>query len=334
MPSNVTKIITCGTFALGVGLWGSMAKKYDADGRFACEMNPGCIKGSPYGKILALAMQGPIDFYWHGGKTHDDEVILGSEHGHKHEHTEDCAHHGCNHDHAEHHHDHAHAAHPEGCSCCAHSEEHEHVAAVAEDETFRTKLKERIKEMEASTHRKTDGKPLSETHQKYLQGVTEDKLRLAYELDPSNYTNYGNYHLFIATTTFGKSAGDDDAAVALARRTLEYCKHDQIDPASWVTAASAAYNIICHIGRHYDQYSVREAKDSLAEFDFCISNYVRLRRKALEAGRVVSETRVKEMEARVSYLIGLRKAQGIYMKRVMTANMDQVCTRFTAKEVR
>ncbi|MCP5538310.1 MAG: hypothetical protein H7A51_19015 [Akkermansiaceae bacterium] len=312
MNQATSKVATCCTLILGAGLWGGMAQKFNSEEALAYEPNVACVKGSPYGKILALAMQGSVDFYWHKGKTHEDEAILATGH----QHDAGCAD-GCD-DHAGH--DHGVEEHAEGCGCGAHGHEPPQVA-THEDEPFREIAKLRIKQMAASAHRKTDGKPLSAAHQKYLQGVTEDKLRLAYELDPSNYTNYGNYHLFIASTTYGRSEGDDDAAVALARRTLEFCKRDQTDPASWVTAASAAYNIIFHIGRYYQGYSIEEAKASLAEFDFCIDNYVRLRREALEAGRIVSVERVKEMEERVRYLIELRKAQGIYMKRVMSTKM-------------
>lgn len=198
---------------------------------------------------------------------------------------------------------------------------------AGQDEPLHLRAKMQIKKMAAAAHRKTDGKPLSKAHQQYLQDVTEDKLRLAYELDPANYTNYGNYHLFIATTSYGKSEADDDAALALAQRTLEFCKKDTTDPATWVTAASAAYNIITHIGKHYEGYSIPEAKASLAEFDHCISEYLKLLELSIEQGRVLSQVRFEEMEARVKYLGKLRKAQGEYMKRVMTsrmAHMDKV----------
>lgn len=326
MNSTTHKIAMCCTLVLGAGLWVGMAQKFDADDQLSYEPNVACMKGSPYGKVLALAMQGPIDFYWHKGKTHEDEAILNKE---GHQHDASCAE-GCDdhagHDHAGHDHaghDHGRAEnseHGENCECGAHDENQQSLAE-GEQEPFHTRAKLQIKKMAAAAHRRTNGQALSTAHQKYLEGVTEDKLRLAYELDPSNYTNYGNYHLFIATTTYGKSQADDDAALKLAMRTLEFCKHDRLDPASWLTAASAAYNIICHIGRYHNQYSIPEAKQSLAEFDFCVGEYVRLRRDALEHGRIVSEKRLDEMETRVKYLIRLRRAQGVYMKRVMSQQM-------------
>jgi len=327
MNPTISKLAACCTLLLGVCLWGGMARKLDAENRFSHEPNVGCIKGSPYGKVLALAMQGPIDFYWHKGKSHEDEVILAADKKSGHEHGEHCAdscddHSG--HDHVGHNHDapeQTHSGeHAEDCGCEVHGADANRVVA-AQDKPLHIKAKMQIKKMAASAHRKTDGKPLSPAHQQYLQGVTEDKLRLAYELDPSNYTNYGNYHLFIATTTFGKSEGDDDAAVALARRTLEFCKKDQADPASWITAASAAYNIICHIGRYYEGYTIPEAKAILAEFDYCKNRYVKLRSEATTTGLNIPEKRLKEMDERVRYLTRLREAQGIYMKRVMSTQM-------------
>ncbi len=316
MNSTTHKIAICCTIVLGAGLWGGMAQKFDADDQLSYKPNVACMKGSPYGKILALAMQGPIDFYWHKGKTHEDEAILKKE---GHQHDAGCAE-GCD-DHAGHDHGQAdHNEHGENCGCDAHDENQQSVVEGKHD-PFRTRAKQQIKKMAAAAHRKTNGQALSPVHQKYLEGVTEDKLRLAYELDPSNYTNYGNYHLFIATTTYGRSNADDDAALKLAMRTLEFCKKDRSDPASWVTAASAAYNVICHIGNYHEQYTVPEAKESLAEFDFCIREYVRLRHDALRHDRIVSEKRLTEMETRAKYLTKLRQAQGVYMKRVMSTKM-------------
>ena len=305
----------CCTLALGAGLSGGMAQKFNAEDQLSYKPNVACMKGSPYGKILALAMQGPIDFYWHKGKTHEDEAILKKE---GHQHDESCAD-GCD-DHAGHDHGQTNNEHGENCGCDAHGENKQQLVELKEV-PLHTRAKLKIKKMAAAAHRRTNGQTLSPAHQKYLEGVTEDKLRLAYELDPSNYTNYGNYHLFIATTTYGRSEANDDAAVKLAMRTLMFCKKDGSDPASWVTAASAAYNIIYHIGRYYNQYSVLEAKESLAEFDFCMNEYVRLRSQALEHGRIVSENRITEMETRVKYLAKLRQAQGVYMKRVMSTKM-------------
>jgi len=305
---------------LGVGLWVGFSMHFKAEDKLDYEPNLGCIKGSPYGKVLALAMQGPIDFYWHEGQTHEHAETLNAAHSH----ADGTSHSHDDHDHS-HGHDHAHD-HGDG-----HSEEsreqpvvkktEQAVAQKTKEEPLHTLAKAQIKKMSATAHRKTDGKPLSKAHRKYLQSVTEDKLRLAYELDPTNYTNYGNLHLFLATTTFGKSDANDDTATELAKRTLEICKQEKIDPASWVTAISAAYNIIFHIGRYHEQFTVAEAKASLAEFDACMATYRRLLDDAVANGRIPSAARLEELNERTKYLSKLRYAQGVYMKRMMSTRM-------------
>ena len=114
---------------------------------------------------------------------------------------------------------------------------------------------------------------------------------------------------------------NDDAALKLAHETLVYCKSDQLDPASYVTAASAAYNVIYHIGRHHERYSIADAKTSLAEFDHCIKRHKEILALAVEEGRITSEIRYREMAERIRYLTKLREAQGKYMKRVMATKM-------------
>ena len=80
---------------LGVALWCGFATRFNAEKKLSYEPNPGSVKGSPYGKVLALAMQGPIDFYWHQGQTHEHVVTL-NKLG---DHDENCT--GCgHHDHA------------------------------------------------------------------------------------------------------------------------------------------------------------------------------------------------------------------------------------------
>ena len=301
----------CCTLAVGAGLWGGMAKKFNAENALSYEPNIACVKGSPYGKVLALAVQGPIDFYWHAGQTHTDAETLK-------EGKTACAD-GCT--------DHNHSLpaqeeHGEDCGCGAHDEPNTAIRKI-DSKPFQQRAKDQIRKMAASAHRKTDGAALSQAHQDYLQGVTEDKLRLAYELDPSNYTNYGNYHLFIATTTFGKDEADDDRAVELAKKTIAFCKNDTVDPASWLTAASAAYNVIFHIGRYHQDFTIDEAKESLADFDSYIINFERLSQESLAEGRVLSEARLKEMQVRARYLGKLRKAQGVYMKKVMSKEMAE-----------
>lgn len=293
------KIAAAVLMCCGVGLWGGLTPLLRSDGALSYEPNIACLKGSPYGKVLALAMQGPIGIYFHAGDTHRVAEHLGND-----EEAPPAAS--------------ARAAeHAEGCGCGAHGHEPE-VAAPVVQAPSHIRAKKKIQRMSAYAQRKTDGSPISPVHQRYLQGVTEDKLKLAYELDPSNYTNYGNYHLFLSLNDFGRSDADEDAALALARKTLAFCQKEEVDAATWLTAASAAYNVITHIGRHHQQYSVAEAKQSLASFDFCLKRYEDLLHSSQQMGYARPPVRLAEMNERARFLRKLRVAQGEYMQRMMS----------------
>jgi hypothetical protein len=325
MNLNRIKLIMCLACLLGVALWIGMAQKFDSEDRLSYNPNVACVKGSPYGKVFALAMQGPIDFYWHDGKSHEHAELLADDHEHHNDHDH-------NHDHG-HEHDQVHQfdhvydyddGHGNDERCFESIAERDVVApsnVVEVNIPVVEKAQLVIKQMEANTHRKTNDEPLSIVHRQHLQGEIEDKLRFAYELDPTNYTNYGNYHLFLYTSSFGRATADEEAALSLARHTYSLCMLDTMDPASSVTAASAAYNIISHIGRHHSNYSISEAKQSLENFDHCIDQYFNILSAALLEGRVIPQSRLAEMKERVSYLSKLRKAQGVYMKRIMSNEM-------------
>jgi hypothetical protein len=300
MNLNRIKLIMCLACLLGVALWIGMAQKFDSEDRLSYNPNVACVKGSPYGKVFALAMQGPIDFYNH-------------DHGHEHDQVHQF-------DHVYDYDD----GHGNDERCFESIAERDVVApsnVVEVNIPVVEKAQLVIKQMEANTHRKTNDEPLSIVHRQHLQGEIEDKLRFAYELDPTNYTNYGNYHLFLYTSSFGRATADEEAALSLARHTYSLCMLDTMDPASSVTAASAAYNIISHIGRHHSNYSISEAKQSLENFDHCIDQYFNILSAALLEGRVIPQSRLAEMKERVSYLSKLRKAQGVYMKRIMSNEM-------------
>ena len=296
---------------LGVCLWIGFSLHLNREEKLGYELNPASVKGSPYGKVLALAMQGPIDLYWHYGETHESAEILNAEHEHpdgtSHSHGDDLDH-GYDHD----------SSSVDERIVLTPDESNNVGEGDGNLKAFTKQVKDEFKLMGATAKRKTDGTPLSSVHRKHIQSVIEDKVRLAYELDPTNYTNYGNLHLFLSVNNLGKSAADAKKAQDLATKTLAICKKDEVDPASWVTAASAAYNVIYHIGLYHDEYTVEEAKASLRDFDDCVARYEVLLESAIQGGRIVSETRFLELEERIRFLRKVRKGQGVYMERMMS----------------
>lgn len=295
MNSKLSKPAICAALFMGAVLWIGMATKFKSEEKLSYEPNVACIKGSPYGKVFALAIQGPIDVYWHEGETHQHSAIN-----------------------RRHHHD--------GCSDGCQGHHHGSGAAVEFNQEVGAiqSLKENLKRLEAATFQRNNSKAMAPIHKQHLQDVIEDKLHLAHQLDPANYANYGNYHLYLSTSNLGKGEANDAAALALAKQTLIVCKKDRVDPASWVTAASAAYNVANHIAQNHRDHTVEEAKGSLAEFDFCIEQYEMLLGQALEDGLAIPAVRVREMNTRVRQLIKLRHALGVHMKRLMTETDNQV----------
>jgi len=282
---------------LGCGIWVGGALTLKKKGRLSYDVNIATLKGSPYGKVLALAMQGPIGLYFHKGESHETSRALGKPH-----------------------------VHADGSICHEDHDHHEEADHPTEhDESLKGKesplhlrAKDQIKKMTAYAHRKTDGRPLTAAHEKFLQSENEDMLKLAYELDPSNYTNYNNYHLFLSVNDFGKHNMNQEAALALAQHTLDYCKRDDVDPASWLTAASAAYNVITYIGWHLEKFTKEQILESLSEFDQCMEQYDKLLEESQKKGFQIPNARLEEMKERARFLKKLRKAQGVYLKRKMS----------------
>ena len=111
MNQTFYNLTTGFSMLLGVSLWFGVSMHFDEAGKLEYELNPASIKGSPYGKVLALAMQGPIDLYWHNGETHESAEILNKEH----EHADGTSHSHGEHDHGEHDHgEHDHGEHDHG----------------------------------------------------------------------------------------------------------------------------------------------------------------------------------------------------------------------------
>ena len=77
-PSHV--IVALG--ATVVALWGGQVVRMQDQGVFDFTPNPAALGGSPYGRTLAMVVQGPVDRYWHGGA--EPGHVHGPECNHEH----------------------------------------------------------------------------------------------------------------------------------------------------------------------------------------------------------------------------------------------------------
>lgn len=298
MKPIIQKSIIATTLVVGAGLWVATAKSLELSTKLDYTPNVLTIKGSPYGKVLALAMQGPIDSYWHYGQTHEHVDILNAEDG------SEAHDHGHDHDHS---HDHD--------NYNSESEKLSEEASLV----WNVRAKEKIRKMSAYTYRVTNRMGKSKAHVDYLKGATEDKIKFAYDLDSTNYANYNNYHLFLTITDFGSSPADSEKAYDMSVSTLMLCKSDNYDPNVWITAASAAYNIIFYMGENPDKFARVELDSALFELDNCLKRFIELYNDAIDRN-VISSARINELASYYQSVAKLRESYGVYMSKLANNN--------------
>lgn len=256
----------------GVAIWSYGAVKLAEGGEFDYRPNPLGLNRSPYGQVIALAVQGEIDSDWHG-------IDIG---GAGHVCTE------CGHDHGS-----------AGDADCP----GEAAEKVAEPQTLISKL-------EQATSERTNGRPATPGHKFYLRRQVEDRLRMAWELDPSNYANYNAYQLFLTEPSVGTRPVITDKVVDVARRTIVYCFQEKSDPRPALTAASAAGNILELMFLHQQDFTIGQMREHLKVVDDAIARHHELKARWIESGNLqhLSDARIQEMENRLAFVQRMRDA--------------------------
>lgn len=250
-------------------------------------LNPLGINRSPYGEVFAMAMQGPIDRYWHGM---------------------DNSKHTCDD--------------PESCS-------HHHLKAdddLAIDRYtgFNDRLRHFIDGMGEGLQERTNPRSATAGHKFFIRRGVEDKLRFAYNLDPSHYGNYNAYHFFLTEPELGTRPSLTPVAAKLAHETILYCLSQRTDPRQALTAASAAGNVIelmfndRQVNRDSPNFSTRQMRDVLKVMDQAIGLYSHLSQQWDEQGlwKNLSELRLHEAEERFSFILKIRESQEEAIRRL------------------
>ena len=278
--------ITCALAVSGVALWSHGAGRLAAGGDLDYRPNPLGLKTSPYGAVVALALQGGIESDWHG--TMDGNGAS----------TGTCT--ACGHHHG--------AA---GDAC--HADE--------EGETS----KSWIEHIELAATERTNPSPVTKGHLLYLRRQTEDQLRLAYELDPSNYANYNSYHLFLTEPSVGTRPVLTEEVIRLSSQTIDYCLKEESDPRPALTAAAAAGNILELMFLHRDQHTLEQMKQQLHTFDYCLGKHQALTEKWLSSGEFenLSPARQFEMLERLKFVVKVRDAAVQTVARLSSPTGDQ-----------
>ncbi len=257
-----------GVLALGLGIWHFAGKSLQEAGQYEREPNVLCLKGSPFGKTIAMAMQGPVDVYWHEGEAHDHVHAPGEscsecDGGHEHASTdpsagggeessavaisigshdhEACADGEC--DHAEH----ATAGHQhapgESCEGCDLDKINAIAASVTEKNSIRTMLLDKIQDLRAVQNTRHNPYANSKAHKYFIRREVEKKLMLTYRMDPTNYASYGAYFLFLSESSLSDREESVRQAMRLSQTTVQYCLRDQDSDSALLTGAAAAHDV-------------------------------------------------------------------------------------------
>lgn len=242
---------------------------------------------SPYGEVVAMAVQGPIDTFFHAAES-GSHVCADPEH--------------CNHTHAK-------------------SDE---ILTEKSYSGWNERMRMFVESLGDGLQERTNPTAAGEGHKFYLRRQIEDKLRFAYNLDPSHYGNYNTYHFFLTEPALGTRPVLTPKAAKLAHETIVYCLNQRSDPRQALTAAAAAGNILELMFNerrdHPDStgYSTSRMKEILAITDQAIGLYGHLSDQWEREGlwENLSELRLQETAERLRFILKVRESQEAAIRRL------------------
>ena len=202
MSRSISHCITAGLISLGAIAWGITGFSLVKNREIVAPLNFMGINRSPYGEILAMAMQGPID-------TQFNAVNLfgGNQYGAWYNMSKNSA------------------PLPK--------------LGASPNESMANLMDFMGKTPQISTNPRLP----SEAHKLHLRRQAEDKLRFAYQLDPSHYGNYAVLHFFLVEGLTTHERSNDDI-IKLTDDTIQYCLNKEQDPRPALTACSASIHMI------------------------------------------------------------------------------------------
>lgn len=281
--SRISSIaVTAGLIGSGVCAWAFAGRPLLANPDLNVPLNPLGINGSPYGEVFAMAMQSPIDDYFHAG--------MGQSHTH---------------------------ADGEECSGCADHEHHEDEKALqteTKSPALTVRLRNLLTSLDQVSEVRTNPRAASDALKRHLRRQAEDKLRFAYQLDPAHYANYNSLHFFLTEPQIGTRPQLTASAAKLAEDTIQYCLKQENDPRPALTAAAATTNILQLMfeDRHNapPKYNVSQMRQCLRVLDHCIARHDMIAKQWDEskAWERLSAMRITECEERIVFIRKIRDA--------------------------
>jgi hypothetical protein len=274
--------VSAGLIGSGMLVWAIACRPLLANPDLNAPVNPLGIQRSPYGEVFAMALQGPIDTYFHAGMFSETQSPQDGR---------------------------------EGVAC-----ETPMMDANPADKPAKANLslsawlQNLLTFLEQAATVRTNPKPASEALKRHLRRQSEDKLRFAYKLDPAHYANYNSLHFFLTEPAVGTRPQLSPTAAKLAQDTIEYCLKQEHDPRPALTAAAACTNIL-HLmfndsHNATPKFTTTQMRQYLQLLDHCIARYNRL---ALEwelsnSWDRLSPQRITECQERYSFICKIRDA--------------------------
>jgi hypothetical protein len=273
-----SKFTTFALLGLGVIAWAFAGQSLLKTRELVAPLNFMGINRSPYGEILAMAMQGPIDTQFQavklfGGSQYDTWMSSQAK--------------------------------------TKNTRPLPKLGSSVSDSMFNL-----VDFLGKTEQISTNPRLPSEAHKLHLRRQAEDKLRFAYGLDPSHYGNYAVLHFFLVEglTTHDRS---DKAIIKLTDDTIQYCLGKNDDPRRALTACSASIQMI-HLmfedrGRNPKgpwMFTVEQMRKYLITLDQSIAHYQKLDQKWQDSKswNNLSPYRIAECQERINFTCKLRDA--------------------------
>ncbi|MEY3897533.1 MAG: hypothetical protein RLZZ214_3054 [Verrucomicrobiota bacterium] len=298
MSRKSTNVISFCLIGSGVFAWAFAGRPLVANPNLTVPLNPMGINGSPYGEVFAMAMQGPIDTYFHGA--------MGTG-VHRHVNGESCM--SCKGTPAP-------AAIPDSTPKIFKipQAESKSTPVVKANPGLSTRFEGFLTSLGKLETISTNPKTPSDAHKLYLRRQTENKLRFAYNLDPAHYGNYNSLNLFLSEAGFGTRPELNASVAKLAEDTIQYCLKQEHDPRPALTAAAAATNILQFMfaDQHEEKpkFNTTQMRQVLGVLDHSLARYNALAKEWDETKQwdLISTQRINECEDRYTFICKIREA--------------------------
>jgi len=295
MPAITSISLSTSLIGAGALAWAFTGRPLIANSDLDVPFNPLGINRSPYGEVIAMAMQGPIDIFFDAGMSGGASSPKSEK-----------------------------RAAPEVKAEIKSQMPPNHATL-----SLSARLGTLLSSLDEASETRTNPKAASEGLKRYLRRQAEDKLRFAYQLDPAHYGNYNALHFFLTEPAIGTRPELTPSAAKLAEDTIQYCLRQDQDPRPALTAAAAATNIL-HLMfsdqlNESPKYTVAQMRQCLLVLDHCLDRYASVAEGWTQSRQweLLSPLRIAECQERRQFIGKVRDAAELTIRRLETGKKTE-----------